>query len=116
MLGVRFLKEVAGESTVVDPFCGVVRHPSQLPDCDPSHSRLPLHACFAPVSRCDGSWIQGTIPAAANVVGMSSVGVDLSPPNCELSRRMRLEEALRIDPSAEEAYRGDMPKLQSNLQ
>mmetsp|Transcript_7700 Transcript_7700/g.15481 ORF Transcript_7700/g.15481 Transcript_7700/m.15481 type:complete len:82 (+) Transcript_7700:1295-1540(+) len=81
MLGVRFLKEVAGESTVVDPFCGV-----------------------------------GTIPAAANVVGMSSVGVDLSPPNCELSRRMRLEEALRIDPSAEEAYRGDMPKLQSNLQ
>mmetsp|Transcript_48978 Transcript_48978/g.98134 ORF Transcript_48978/g.98134 Transcript_48978/m.98134 type:complete len:94 (-) Transcript_48978:336-617(-) len=76
MLGVRFLKEVVGESQVIDPFCGM-----------------------------------GTIPAAANVVGLSSVGVDLSPLKCERARRLRLQEALRAEPAAEEAYRGHMPKL-----
>eukprot|EP00292_Cryptomonas_paramecium_P008314 CAMPEP_0113672124 /NCGR_PEP_ID=MMETSP0038_2-20120614/6085_1 /TAXON_ID=2898 /ORGANISM="Cryptomonas paramecium" /LENGTH=289 /DNA_ID=CAMNT_0000588351 /DNA_START=223 /DNA_END=1092 /DNA_ORIENTATION=+ /assembly_acc=CAM_ASM_000170 len=81
MLGLRFLREVAGVTCVIDPFCG-----------------------------------QGTIPAAANALGMKSIGVDLSPARCRLAKRLDLLPLLSSPDYSDDDYRGAMRRLRFPLQ
>eukprot|EP00277_Geminigera_cryophila_P027642 CAMPEP_0179470130 /NCGR_PEP_ID=MMETSP0799-20121207/50640_1 /TAXON_ID=46947 /ORGANISM="Geminigera cryophila, Strain CCMP2564" /LENGTH=132 /DNA_ID=CAMNT_0021276993 /DNA_START=126 /DNA_END=524 /DNA_ORIENTATION=- len=57
----------------------------------------------------------GTILAAANILGMDAVGVDLSLAKTQRALRLCLQNHVLSENYDEESYRGMLPKLQNLL-